>query len=56
MIVSWVSGVQTATQGSGLLESTTPPEKEARNRAGMLSRFFASKVCSKWPRNANGHS
>jgi hypothetical protein len=24
-----------------------------RNRAGMLSRFFASSECSKWPRNAN---
>jgi hypothetical protein len=53
MIDSWLSGVHTATQGSGSLARTTPPEKAARNRAGMLSRFFASSECSKWPRNAN---
>jgi len=30
-------------------------EKDARKRAGMLSRFFASSECSKWPRNAKAH-
>ena len=55
MIASWVSGVQIATQVSGSLARTVPLAKDARNRAGMLSRFFTSSECSKWPRNANGH-
>src|SRR5688572_14526918 len=55
MIATWVSEGQTATQVSGSLARTVPLEKDARNRAGMLSRFFASSVWSKWPRNANGH-
>ena len=46
MIASWVSGVHTATQVSGSLARTVPFEKAARNRAGMLSRFFASSECS----------
>src|SRR5215217_4885179 len=55
MIASCVSGVHTATQGSGSLARTVPPAKDVRKRAGMLSRFFASNECSKWPRNANCH-
>src|SRR5687767_11125795 len=55
MICSCASAVQTATQGSGSLARTVPLENAARNRAGMLSRFFASSECSKWPRNANAH-
>src|SRR5215208_5029422 len=55
MIASCVSGVHTATQGSGSFDRTVPLANAARNRAGMLSRFFASSECSKWPRNANGH-
>ena len=47
--------VKIATQGSGPLARTSPPENEARNLAGMLSRFFASSEYSKWPLNANGH-
>ena len=43
------------TQGSTSLARTVPEENCARKRAGMLSRFFASSECSKWPRNANGH-
>ncbi len=46
MMLSCVSGVHTATQGSGVLARTTPLEKGVRNRAGMLSRFFASSECS----------
>src|SRR5215213_5168910 len=56
MIASCVSGVHTATQGSGSLARTVPLANAVRNRAGMLSRFFASNECSKWPRNANGHN
>src|SRR5918992_921419 len=55
MIDSFVSGVQIATQGSGVLARTVPFEKAVRNRVGMLSRFLESSECSKWPRNANGH-
>src|SRR5688572_3303414 len=55
MIASCVSGVHTAMQGSGSLARTVPVANAVRNRAGMLSRFFASNECSKWPRNANGH-
>ncbi len=55
MIDSLVSGVQIATQGSGVLARTVPLEKAVRNRVGMLSRFLESSECSKWPRNANGH-
>ena len=54
MIASCVSGVHTATQGSGSLARTVPLANAVRNRAGMLSRFFASNECSKWPRNAKG--
>src|SRR3954470_2033913 len=53
MMASWLSRVHTATQVSGSLARTTPEENAARNLAGMLSRFFASSECSKWPRNAN---
>src|SRR3954465_6715506 len=56
MIASWLSGVPTATQVSGSLARTTPEENAARNFAGMLSRFFASSECSKWPRNAKSLS
>src|SRR3954452_5009633 len=56
MIASWLSGVHTATQVSGSLARTTPEENAARNLAGMLSRFFASSECSKWPRNAKSLS
>src|SRR5215217_4475069 len=55
MIASCVSGVHTATQGSGSLARTVPLANAVRNRAGMLSRFFASNECSKWPRNAKRH-
>src|SRR5687767_6967141 len=54
-MASCASAVQTATQGSKSLARTVPMENAARNRAGMLSRFFASSECSKWPRNANAH-
>ena len=40
------SGVQIATQGSSHFARTTPPEKAARKRGGMFSRFFASSEYS----------
>src|SRR3954467_10951155 len=55
MIESWSVGVQRAKQGSGSLARTVPFSKNVRKRAGMLSRFFASSECSKWPRNAKVH-
>src|SRR4051812_48679973 len=56
MIASWSWGAHTAAQVSGSLARTTPEENAARNLAGMLSRFFASSECSKWPRNAKSLS
>ena len=41
--------------GFEVLGENGSEENAARNRAGMLSRFFASSECSKWPRNANAH-
>src|SRR5215211_5917654 len=55
MIDSCSVGVQRAKQGSGSLARTVPFSKNVRKRAGMLSRFFASSECSKWPRNAKVH-
>src|SRR3954471_22404466 len=55
MIDSWDAGVQIATHGSGSLARTVPFSKNVRKRAGMLSRFFASSECSKWPRNDKVH-
>src|SRR3954469_23067756 len=46
------SGVKIATQGSSHFARTRPPENEARNFAGIVSRFFASSEYSKWPLNA----
>src|SRR4051812_25103451 len=56
MIASWSCGAHTAAQVSGSFARTTPEENAARNFAGMLSRFFASSECSKWPRNAKSLS
>src|SRR5215208_320252 len=46
------SGVKTATHGSSHFARTRPSENEARNFAGIVSRFFASSEYSKWPLNA----
>ena len=46
MVDSCASGVQTEMQSSVSFARTRPAEKVARNRAGMLSRFFASSECS----------
>ena len=46
MIASCVWVGQIARQGSGSFARTTPDENDARNLAGMLSRFFASSECS----------
>src|SRR3954465_3881379 len=48
-------GVHTCTQRSMPLDSTTPSLSAARNLAGIVSRFFASRVWSKVPRKAIGH-
>ena len=49
------SGVQICTQRSIPFDSTTPSASDARNLAGIVSRFLASRVWSKVPRKAIGH-
>src|SRR3954452_20313276 len=48
-------GVQTWTHRSIPFERTTPSASEARNLAGIVSRFLASRVWSKVPRKAICH-
>src|SRR3954452_14341601 len=48
-------GVQTWTHRSIPFERTTPSASDARNFAGIVSRFLASRVWSKVPRKAIGH-
>src|SRR5919206_4762548 len=42
-------------QGSAPCTRKTPPASAARKRAGTVSRFFASSVCSKVPWKAKAH-
>src|SRR3954447_19643677 len=52
---SYAFGLHTCTQRSIPFERTTPSLSEARNLAGIVSRFLASRVWSKVPRKAICH-